>query len=81
MSAARALQLVRRAARKRGLSVVELHKRGKGSHRMYALVDAEDREIERFGLTDHPGDISWLVLRRLEERLTEVFGGGWMEER
>lgn len=81
MKPARALQLVRRVARKRGLYVVELPGRGKGSHHMYALVDPADREVDRFGLTDHPGDLSWTVLRRLEERLAPVLGDKWTEER
>jgi hypothetical protein len=44
------------------------------------LVDAGGSEVVRFGVTDHPGDVSWLVLRRLEERLAPVFGEDWTEK-
>ncbi|MGH3854496.1 MAG: hypothetical protein ACRDR6_13575 [Pseudonocardiaceae bacterium] len=79
MSARQVLALVRRLARREELTVVELPDRGKGSHRLYRLVYAGGSEVVRFGVTDHPGDVSWLVLRRLEERLEPVFGEDWTE--
>jgi hypothetical protein len=79
MSARQILALVRRLARQKELTLVELRGRGKGSHRLYRLVDAGGSEVVRFSVTDHPGDVSWLVLRRLEERLAPVFGEDWTE--
>ncbi len=79
MSARQILALVRRLARQKELVVVELRGRGKGSHRLYRLVDANGDEVVRFGVTDHPGDVSWSGLRRLEERLAPVFGEDWTE--
>ena len=80
MSARQILALVRRVARQEELTLVELPGRGKDSHRLYRLVDAGGSEVVRFGVTDHPGDVSWLVLRRLEERLEPVFGEDWTEK-
>ncbi len=80
MSARQVLALVRRLARREELTVVELRGRDKGSHRLYRLVDVGGSEVIRFGVTDHPGDVSWLVLRRLEERLAPVFGEDWTEK-
>ncbi|MGH3785920.1 MAG: hypothetical protein ACRDRG_05075 [Pseudonocardiaceae bacterium] len=80
MSARQVLALVRRLARREELILVELPGRGKASHRLYRLVDAGGSEVVRFGVTDHPGDVSWLVLRRLEERLEPVFGKDWTEK-
>ncbi|MGH3683819.1 MAG: hypothetical protein ACRDSM_01895 [Pseudonocardiaceae bacterium] len=79
MSGRQVLALVRRLARHKELTLVELRGRGKGSHRLYQLVDADGAEVVRFGVTDHPGDVSRLVLRRLEERLAPVFGEDWTE--
>lgn len=79
MSTRQVLALVRSLARRKELTMVELRGRGKGSHRLYQLVDVRGHEVVRFGVTDHPGDVSWLVLRRLEERLAPVFGEGWTE--
>ncbi len=79
MSARQVLALVRGPARRKELTSVELRGRGKGSHRLYQLVDAGGSEVVRFGVADHPGDVSWLVLRRMEERLAPVFGEDWTE--
>ena len=57
----------------------DLPDRDKGSHQIYALVDSSSAEVERFGLTGHPRELSWTVLTRLEERLAPVFGEKWME--
>lgn len=63
------------------MSVVELPGRGKGSHRMYAVVAVDGSEVARFGLTDHPTDLSWPLMRRLEDGLAPWFGEKWMEKR
>jgi len=79
MKAAAALKLVRVAARGAGLAVVELPGRGKGSHKIYVLVDSDGNSIGRFGLTGH-NELSWTVLRNLEDGLTHLFGENWMEK-
>lgn len=76
---AQALALIRRLARAHHLVVRQLPGRGKGSHQIYVLVDSSGTEIERFGLTGHPRELSWTVLTRLEERLAPLFGEKWME--
>lgn len=86
MRGAQALTLVKKLAHQHGLTVVQMldprgRKRGKGSHAIYALLDANGSEVVRFGLTDHPGDLSWTLLNRLEERLAPVFGEKWTENR
>jgi hypothetical protein len=80
MKPAQALRLVRRTARGKGLTVVELPGRGKGAHQMYALVDADGETRGRFGLTSHSRELSWTVLRNLEDGLAHLFGDDWMEE-
>ncbi len=79
MNPAEALSLVRRHARREGLRVLQLAKRGKGSHQIYALPDSSGEEVVRFGLTRHARDLSWEVLRALEERLAPWFGEKWTE--
>jgi hypothetical protein len=81
MKPAQAMQLVRRNAREHGFTVVELPGRGKGSHRLYVLVDSSGVQVARFGVTDHPRELSWTVLRALEEGLAPLFGEKWMEKR
>ena len=39
------------------------------------------RPLVRFGLTDHPRELSWTVLRGLEDGLAPYFGDKWMEKR
>ena len=73
------MQILRRTARRHSMTVVEISGRGKGSHRWHALVDPSGAEIVRFSLTDHPRELSWTVLRNLEERLAPYFGEKWME--
>jgi hypothetical protein len=81
MKPAQAMQLVRRHAREHDLTVVDLPGRGKGSHRLYTLVDSSGTQVARFGLTDHPRELSWTVLRGIEEGLAPLFGEKWMEKR
>lgn len=81
MRPAQVLGLVRRVARRHGMAVMELPGRGKGSHRLYALLDADRSEVARFGLTDHPADLSRPLLRRIEDGLAPWLGQSWMEKR
>lgn len=81
MRSARVLTLVRKLARQHDLTVSQMAGRGKGSHQMYQLLDADGAEVGRFGLTDHPRDLSWQVLTRLEERLSPIFGDKWTEKK
>lgn len=46
---------------------------------MFALVDTAGSERARFGLTDHPRELSWVVLRGIEHGLAPLFGERWME--
>ena len=80
LSARQALALVRLHARRHNLVVIEMVGRGKGSHRLYQLVADDGREVTRFGLTDHPGDMSAGLVRRLEQRLEPLFGLKWTEK-
>jgi hypothetical protein len=80
LSARQALALVRVHARRHNLVVIEMVGRGKGSHRLYQLVGRDGQEVVRFGLTDHPGDMSAGLVRRLEQRLGPVFGPKWTEK-
>lgn len=73
------LSLIRRRAREHNLKVRELPGRGQGSHRVFALDDADGNEVARFGLTGHARDLSWTLLRQIEKGLAHLFGEGWME--
>jgi hypothetical protein len=81
MRSAKVLRLIRRLASQHKSSVVLMAGRGKGSHQMYQLISSDGVEVARFGLTDHPRDLSWTVLTRLEERLAPIFGDKWTEKR
>jgi len=86
MTASQAHHLVRKVARKNNMSVVQVTKpqggsRGKGSHAVHALLDQDGNEVARFGLTGHAEDMSWKLLRRLEDTLAPWFGQKWMEKR
>lgn len=75
------LALVRRHARQHEFTVRELPGRGKGSHRLYVVLDADDREVGRIAIPDHRRESSWTVLRSIEQALAHEFGERWMEER
>ncbi|MFC7342403.1 hypothetical protein [Saccharopolyspora griseoalba] len=75
------LALLRRRAREHDLGVAELPGRGKGSHRIYALVDADGEEASRITLPDHRRELTWTVLRCVEAQLAPQLGDRWMEER
>lgn len=81
MKPARVLTLVRRLARQHDLTVEELPKRGKGSHRIFVLVDVAGTEVGRFGLTGHSRDLSWKVLESTERSLAHLLGARWTEGR
>ncbi|MGH3886627.1 MAG: hypothetical protein ACRDSZ_08655 [Pseudonocardiaceae bacterium] len=81
MKPAHVLTLVRKLARRHDLTVEELPKRGKGSHRIFVLVDVEGNEVGRFGLAGHSRDLSWEVLESTEGSLAHLFGEKWTEGR
>lgn len=77
-SAGRVLKRARKLARAYGWTVEQLPKRGKGSHAIYGVMD-NGKEIGRFGLTGHSGDMSWTVTRNCEDALEPLFGQGWLD--
>jgi hypothetical protein len=79
MKPAEALSQARRQARAHNLRMRQLPGRGTGSHQIFALENSAGQEVARFGLTGHPRDLSWEVLRALEERLAPLFGERWTE--
>jgi hypothetical protein len=79
MKAAAVLSLIRRRAREHDLTVRELPGRGKGSHRLFAVEDRDGNEVARYGLTGHARDLSWTLLREVEDGLAHLFGEGWMD--
>ncbi|MGQ0777326.1 MAG: hypothetical protein ACT4NY_23405 [Pseudonocardiales bacterium] len=81
MRPSQVLTLVRRLARQHDLTVAELPGRGKGSHRMYQLLDDAGTELARYGLTDHPRDLSWSLLRAVEDGLAPWLGQNWTEKK
>jgi hypothetical protein len=48
---------------------------------LYRVLDADEMEVGRFALTLHPRELSWTVLRSVEDALAHKFGERWMEER
>jgi hypothetical protein len=75
------LTRVRRQARQRGYVVTEEPGRGKGSHRLHVVRDADGEEVGRFVVTGHARELSWPVLRNIEEALAHLFGDRWMEDK
>jgi hypothetical protein len=76
------LSLIRRRARVHDLTLEELPWRGKGSHRLYVLLDHDGREVARFMLTGHAKELEWPVLRDIEARLADALEDKkWMEDR
>jgi hypothetical protein len=71
----------RKVARRHGCTLVERPGRGKGSHRLYLVLDADELEVGRFSVPDHRRELSWTVLRAIEHALAHRFGERWMEER
>lgn len=82
MKPAQVISLIRRLARRHDLTVMELPGRGKGSHRIFKLVDASGAELARFGVTGHGSrDMSWTVLSAIEDGLAPLLGEKWTEKR
>jgi hypothetical protein len=73
------LSLIRRKARQSGLAVEELPGRGKGSHHVFSITDSTGKEVARFSLTGHNRDLSWTVMRQIEDGLAHLWGGRWTE--
>jgi hypothetical protein len=71
---------IRKQARLHGFTVAPLPKRGKGSHTMWAVLDADGNEIGRVGLTGHPGAMTQTVTRSNEAALEGIFGKGWLDK-
>jgi hypothetical protein len=82
MRPAQLISLIRRLARDRGLVLTELAGRGKGSHRIYVIMDSAWAEVARFGVTSHGSkDISRRVLEATEDGLAPLLGEKWTEKR
>lgn len=75
------LTLIRKVARKQDMTIDKIKSKGKGSHQEWKLLSSDGTEVARFGLTDHPKDLSWTILNRLEKHLAPWFGSNWMEKR
>jgi hypothetical protein len=79
-SAQQVLRAARKHARKLGLTVEQLPKRGKGSHTIWVVLDVDGNEVGRLGLTGHAGQQSQTVTRSNEEALEGLFGEGWLDK-
>jgi hypothetical protein len=79
-SAQQVLRAARKNARKLGLTVEQLPKRGKGSHTIWVVLDDDGNEVGRLGLTGHAGQQSQTVTRSNEEALEGLFGEGWLDK-
>lgn len=76
-----AVKLVRTVARQYGYSVVQPEgKRGKGSHEPWVVLDERGTVVGRFGVTAHPREMSWTLMRGIENSLEHLFGPKWMEK-
>lgn len=74
------LKTMRKLARLQGLTVAQMPGRGKGSHTIWAVYDADGTELGRVGLTGHAGAMSMTVTRSNEEALMPIFGEGWLDK-
>ncbi|QRK93883.1 hypothetical protein JQX30_29095 [Saccharopolyspora erythraea] len=81
MKPAQVLSRVRKAARAKELTVEQHNSLGKGSHQIYVIRDSEGDEVGRFGITGHNREVSWTVMRSIEDSLKHLFGDSWMEEK
>jgi hypothetical protein len=70
---------MRKHARANGWTAEQLHKRGKGSHTIWVVLDADGKEIGRVGLTGHAGAMSTTLSRSIENALEPIFGEGWLD--
>lgn len=77
---ARMLSLIRRKAGQHGQRVEQLPGRGKGSHSFYVIIEnSSDQEVARFSLTGHNRELSWTVMRHIEDGLAHLWGERWTE--
>ena len=53
--------------------------RDKGSHVMWGVFDADDKELARGSMTSHSGTMSSTVTRNFESDFEELLGEGWMD--
>lgn len=79
MRPTQALQVVRKAARKQGLTVEALPG-GKGSHEPYGVFNANGQLVGTFGVTGHQREMSWHVMHSIEDGLVHLFDEKWMEK-
>jgi hypothetical protein len=89
-TAAEAVRLLRDAARRvsreqsqswtvRRITDARGRARGKGSHVMWGVFDADDKELARGSVTNHSRTMSWTVTRNFEADFEELLGEGWMD--
>ncbi|HEY2983488.1 MAG TPA: hypothetical protein VGJ38_05005 [Jatrophihabitantaceae bacterium] len=78
-SAKQVLKTMRKLARDNAWIVQQLPKRGKGSHTIWAVLDADGVELGRVGLTGHSGAMTQTVTRSNEQALEPIFGEGWLD--
>ena len=71
---------MRKHARRHGYTISKLPKRGKGSHTIWGVFDANGTELARVGLTGHAGAMSQKVTRSNEQALEPLFGKGWLDK-
>ena len=45
------------------------------------LAGSSGREVKRFGVTGHQRELSWTMMRQIEDGLADLFGEKWAEER
>ncbi|AOS63059.1 hypothetical protein TL08_11225 [Actinoalloteichus hymeniacidonis] len=81
MKPARVLSLIRRSARDAGLTIEQIPGRGKGSHQIFVVRNDCGTQVGRFAITGHGRELSWTVLRSIEQALAPLFGAQWMEEK
>jgi hypothetical protein len=60
--------------------VKQLPKRGKGSHTIWAVTDADGNEVARLALTGHAGAMTPTVTRSVEQAGEPAFGKGWLDK-
>lgn len=84
--AAQVERLLRKAARATDDSwrVAEVQgqggrRRGKGSHKMVALYNADGATLAWTTIPQHPGDLAPGVVREIEATFEPYLGKGWMD--
>jgi len=74
------LSAARKSAKRLGLTVEQLPRRGKGSHTIWVVLNDAGTELGRLALTGHAGHMSQTVTRSCENALEGVFGKGWLDK-